>query len=188
MSYNKQQMDELKQSQNLDQNLNSAPTSSESLPFSKNSLLWAGLISLLAIIVIWLCLVFIRGIFPTRIIKDTLPADYQYHVVGRNQLPPDFPKSLIVEGGEWQRAEDTRPAAGVRLKVVELLYKDKTPAVLAALFQNNLEKIGWKLNNAPELSSEIVRIFTKAGENLTLIIRSQGSDSLVNITLTAVKS
>ncbi len=119
---------------------------------------------------------------PERVFNP-LPDNYQYTVMEKDKYPTDFPKSLMVKGGVWQRGEDTVTATGERLRIVELTYSSTTPTTLATSFQTNFEKAGWKTTDNKTEASLIVKTFTKKIDTVILTIVKVGDKVLANVTL-----
>jgi len=121
------------------------------------------------------------------VIYDTLPEGYKFDVMAENKYPEGFPESLIVKGGEWQRAEDTENGYGKRMRVVELIYKRIEPAFLLPLFQKNFEDNNWTTDEIRNTGSTIVRVFGKDSDTMTLTIVPISENSLVNFTYVTSK-
>jgi hypothetical protein len=124
-------------------------------------------------------------------VSDKLPENYNYQVMDYGKYPKNFPTKLIVAtkeiAGNWSRSEDTIAGDGKRLKIVELIYKKKTPEILTPLFEKNFKTEGWILDEKRNVDSPTIRVYDKMtgfiGEEATLTIISLGADSLVNITI-----
>jgi hypothetical protein len=126
---------------------------------------------------------------PKPVLSDTLPAGYQFKVMAQNKYPVGFPENLIVKGGVWQRGEDTTAGDGKNLKIVELIYKNTEPAVLASSFEKTFKDDAWLITGAANNNLPIIRTFNKTekgvNEMVTLtIIKVNNVDSLANITIT----
>jgi len=101
---------------------------------------------------------------PKPVVTDKLPEGYKATVLEKGKYPEGFPMEAVVKEGDpvWQRSEDTLDGAGMRHRVVDLLYTKNSSEVITN-YKTVLSKLGWIIEQENNSQDTLVVVFFKKG-------------------------
>ena len=124
------------------------------------------------------------------VIYNKLPEGYKFIALPQGQYPEGFPKELVLSAGKFEviRAEDTKVASGQNLKIVDVKSADRADS-LTGLYRNTLTdaKHNWQLISSKTSGELTTLVFTKAGQQLTVIVAPKSFGSQMSLTYTPPK-
>lgn len=125
---------------------------------------------------------------PKPVVTNKLPEGYKTVALEKDKYPEGFPVDIIFKEGSpvWQRSEDTIDGAGMRHRVVDILYK-KAPGEVLSAYTTGLSKAGWIIEQENNSDGFQVVIFLKKGtsasddQRMAVVLTAQGEGVLVSL-------
>lgn len=123
------------------------------------------------------------------VVTNQVPEGYKPVVLEKGKYPEGFPMEVVIKEGDpiWQRSEDTLDGAGLRHRVVDLLYKKNLTEIISA-YTASLSKSDWIIEQESNTQAVQVVVFVKKGstspdnqQRLVVVCSSQSEGTLASL-------